>query len=463
MRRSLVVLVAVMAGLVAPTAHAASTIGQVFTPTAQTTATVAQTGVSNGVGYTVPSDGVITSWSFQADADGATVRLKAARRNSDGTYTIVGESDPQTAAANQQSTFATRVPVKAGDVIGTGASAGKTVAYTGANDDQVVLAPGDQPAGSTGNYSNVQGIRVDVTASIEPDVDGDGFGDETQDLCVNDATTQTRCAANLHLDATADKRSVYPGGQVGFKLTVTNAGPSLSAGVKVVAQLSDELKLVGTDSANCSGSPITCTVGDMAKDHQATITVVASAVRTGMGSIAAKVSSGTDDPDRSRNAAGATVAVGWRPGRCANVFSAGNQNDVKLGTAAGDLIDGLLGNDVLAGLGGADCLDGGPGNDRLGGDDGNDRLDGGPGNDTIKGGSGNDRIDGGAGNDRIDGGAGADRIKGGSGNDRIGAADRRRDTIDCGAGSRDTVTADRSDRVRRCEKVIYARTKAKRR
>jgi hypothetical protein len=79
MRRTLVVLVVVMAGLLAPTAHAASTIGQVFTPTAQTTATVAQTGISTGVGYTVPRNGVITSWSFQADTDGSTVRLKAAR------------------------------------------------------------------------------------------------------------------------------------------------------------------------------------------------------------------------------------------------------------------------------------------------------------------------------------------------------------------------------------------------
>jgi uncharacterized repeat protein (TIGR01451 family) len=400
---------------------------------------------------------VITSWNFQADTDGATVRLKAARPNADGTWTIVGESDWQTAAPDQQSSFPARIPVRAGDVIGTSSSAGKTVAYTGANDDQVVLSPGDQPAGSSGPYTNVQGIRVDVSASLEADADNDGSGDETQDLCTNDPSTQTRCAANLRLRATADKRTVYPGGTVGFNLTVTNIGPSLSSGVTVVAQLSDELKLVSIDGAVCSGTPITCPLGDLAKDQQVTLRVLATALRTGSGSIAAKTISKTADPDTSANAAGAIVSVAWRPGRCANVFGTTAKNDVRRGTRAGDRIDGGLGNDVLAGLGGADCLNGGLGNDRIGGDDGNDSLNGGPGNDIIKGGSGNDRIDGGSGADRIDGGSGADRIDGGSGNDRINAVDGSRDTIDCGPGSRDAVTADRSDRIRHCEKILYAK------
>jgi hypothetical protein len=35
--------------------------------------------------------------------------------------------------------------------------------------------------------------------------------------------------------------------------------------------------------------------------------------------------------------------------------------------------------------------------------------------------------------------------------------DGSRDTIDCGPGSRDAVTADRSDRIRHCEKILYAK------
>jgi Ca2+-binding RTX toxin-like protein len=51
------------------------------------------------------------------------------------------------------------------------------------------------------------------------------------------------------------------------------------------------------------------------------------------------------------------------------------------------------------------------------------------------------------------GGAGSDRISGGAGNDVIRAKDGTRDVIRCGAG-RDTVVADRSDKVRKdCERV----------
>jgi hypothetical protein len=52
-RRSLALaaLIAALACLDAPGAFAATTIGQVFTPTAQTTATVVQTGIGSGVGY----------------------------------------------------------------------------------------------------------------------------------------------------------------------------------------------------------------------------------------------------------------------------------------------------------------------------------------------------------------------------------------------------------------------------
>jgi hypothetical protein len=35
-----------------------------------------------------------------------------------------------------------------------------------------------------------------VAASIEPDADGDGFGDETQDACPSQAGTQGQCVSN---------------------------------------------------------------------------------------------------------------------------------------------------------------------------------------------------------------------------------------------------------------------------
>jgi Ca2+-binding RTX toxin-like protein len=186
------------------------------------------------------------------------------------------------------------------------------------------------------------------------------------------------------------------------------------------------------------------------------------------------------------------------------------------GTPGNDRILGLGGDDRLLGSAGNDCLNGGfdfdlliggPGDDRLAGSNGDDRLDGGPGADdllgeqdvdTLDGGPGSDRLWGGGasdvirgaaaadvlrgqgGNDRLSGGGGRDTLAGGPGNDRISevpaayvateplntgsnrvageggrdvvdVANGKRDSVDCGGG-RDTVKADKRDRLRLCER-----------
>src|SRR4051794_10313261 len=423
MRRVLPIAVAALLAMV-PSANAATTIGQVFTPTAQTTATVAQTGITSGTGYTVPSDGVITAWGFQADPDGAALRLTVVRSLGGDQYTVVGESDPVTATPNQTQSFSTRVPVKAGDYVGTVASSGKSVAYTGAQTDTVVLTPGDQPPGSSGTYSNVQGIRMDVTATIEPDADGDGFGDETQDICPTDPTLQTKCLADLSTHVSLSRKSANPGEEVRFDVAIRNGGPSVSTGVKLRAELSPELKLMGASGANCSGGPtITCQVGDVGRDANPVVSFVARADAVGIGTIAVQADGTTEDGNEANNAAGGSLFVIWKRGRCANEIGATDRRNVLRGTIAGDLIDALAGNDIIGGRGGADCIAGGAGDDHISGDGGADRISGDEGNDILDGGSGNDRVDGGAGKDRIAGGTGADRLNGGSGNDSVNAVD----------------------------------------
>lgn len=159
------------------------------------------------------------------------------------------------------------------------------------------------------------------------------------------------------------------------------------------------------------------------------------------------------------------------PGRCANRRDANDTGDRLSGTAFGDLLVGGAGNDRLSGAAGDDCLRGRAGRDRLSGGDGDDSvsgeagndtvsggegrdtLSGGDGNDTVSGGNGNDRLGGGAGNDKINGGQGLNTYSGGAGDDNIVAANGRRETIDCGAGKKDRVRADRTDNVRGCETV----------
>jgi hypothetical protein len=167
-----------------------------------------------------------------------------------------------------------------------------------------------------------------------------------------------------------------------------------------------------------------------------------------------------------------------------------NGNDTLNGTDAGEKICGLLGNDVIeanggndtvfgdicdvkaklgsaqAGAGGNDTVNGGTGNDtvygaagndKLTGGDGNDKLFGGDGNDTLSGGKGKDALDGGKGNDRLTGGTEVNTYKGGSGDDTVNAKNGKVDTIDCGAGKKDSANVDKRDKVKGCEKVKRAK------
>ncbi|MGK9167728.1 hypothetical protein KXR53_15590 [Inquilinus limosus] len=77
-------------------------------------------------------------------------------------------------------------------------------------------------------------------------------------------------------------------------------------------------------------------------------------------------------------------------------------NDIRVGTAGADTMNGWLGNDQI---------DGGSGNDQLSGGTGEDLLKGGAGADNLKGGLGQDVLIGGAGTDIMSGGDDADMFR----------------------------------------------------
>jgi Ca2+-binding RTX toxin-like protein len=157
---------------------------------------------------------------------------------------------------------------------------------------------------------------------------------------------------------------------------------------------------------------------------------------------------GNDTGDRMFGRGGDDVMYGFAGDDC--LYGQGG-NDWMDGGVGRDLIDGGPGNDRGFGGAGNDRLYGRGGSDRLDGGPGSDRINGGPGNDRLIGGPGNDLIYGGPGNDRIYAGPGRDVIHAGAGNDWIDSRDGRRDIVDCGPG-RDTVRADRVDRLIGCER-----------
>jgi len=182
-------------GLVGPSAaSAATTVGATFPPTTlNCDSTYLAADPPSGL-YAVPSPGVITSWSFQAGAAVAPLRLKLGRAEGPlGTFTIVGQSDFATPVANQLNTFPTRITVSAGDLLGLyatssipcGQNTGGAGVWTGGPADQ-------QPGTSSGTYTPGPG-SLDVSAVLEPDADNDGFGDETQDCAPGDASLAASC------------------------------------------------------------------------------------------------------------------------------------------------------------------------------------------------------------------------------------------------------------------------------
>ena len=133
----------------------------------------------------------------------------------------------------------------------------------------------------------------------------------------------------------------------------------------------------------------------------------------------------------------------------------GSSTDRIEGGFGDDVLHGQSGNDRVNGSRGGDRINGGSSNDVISAGSSGDRVAGDEGNDRINGNSGNDLLKGNSGKDRITGSTGRDRISSGSGADRINSRDGQRDRVNCGSGRRDTVVADRRDRVSgNCERVL---------
>jgi hypothetical protein len=148
--------------------------------------TLAQQSFEGYVHAYLPGGGVITRWSARL-APGSSARLRVLRENAFD-YTSVAQSAPGTAgAAGGVATFNTRIPLEpGGHVIGMDLISGSIATDAHADDDgtrtvfwQPVLA-----AGATRADDGGFGHELMLNATVEPDDDGDGYGDETQDACV---------------------------------------------------------------------------------------------------------------------------------------------------------------------------------------------------------------------------------------------------------------------------------------
>ena len=122
-------------------------------------------------------------------------------------------------------------------------------------------AAGDSAVNSTRTYAPV-GVpaQVPVSATVEPDVDGDGFGDETQEKCPRSRAIQTECPP-VTLD------SVLTPGKTSLAVLVTASpqAPVSVSGVVTVAKPPKKARRSATKQIKLAKVTQTVAVGQIAR------------------------------------------------------------------------------------------------------------------------------------------------------------------------------------------------------
>ena len=287
-----------------------------------------------GAALTAPSDGVLVRWRVKAGAGNTetAANLRVIRGiGALSTGVVTGRTETVPAGAGI-STFNTRLPINAGEYIGIDVpiNKGQFVAPSGSgtlDGWEPPLADGESRAPT---FSG--GYELAVNADLESDADHDGYGDESQDACPNDASNTCGTAPPPPPPPTTTPTSTSPG-------SGTGSAPAAAA------------LLPGA----CANTPATGTPGS-------------------------DTLNGTNAGDRIGGGAGNDLIRGLAGDDCLG------------GGSGNDRVSGGSGNDELAGNSGNDALRGAGGNDGLSGGRGADLLIGGSGRNTYSGGFGNDRI-----------------------------------------------------------------------
>jgi len=182
---------------------------------------------------TAPVNGVVTSWKVNSGvAEGTPEQMRVLRpTGAPNEFLTVGESAEQTVVQGAN-VFPTRIPVQAGDHFGVFGTVLDVVFCGGADSGDTAGAFVLSAAvGSAHVFTPTTTVRIPMIAVIEPDKDGDGYGDETQDKCPQSAATQGPCPT-IALDAfpivlkrsvlvlvsASSESSVHVFGQVGWKV-----------------------------------------------------------------------------------------------------------------------------------------------------------------------------------------------------------------------------------------------------
>jgi hypothetical protein len=160
-----------VAGLLAASAAGASgavTVGQTFTPSG---GAAACGNDRTWLEYPVPANGLITSWSFLADASPPELKFKLARPT--GTtreYTVVAESVLKAPVPNALNTYSIQAPAQAGDLIGF-YTATMNDCLRGISTGPTTFARNGEAAFGVPATFSPSTVQLDLSAALEPDPD----------------------------------------------------------------------------------------------------------------------------------------------------------------------------------------------------------------------------------------------------------------------------------------------------
>jgi hypothetical protein len=196
-------------------ATASVTIGQVapsYAATGCSNCAAFQYTTDSGNSYTVPTGGVITKFMMRSSTTAPTpletAQFFVVRPISGANFSMVKNLDPLPFAglpADTVEIFPVRVSVQPGDLIGNHWSTSTVngfFAAGSANTFKTSATISSTPSGTTFTATDAlfpgsATSRLNLQATIEPDADADGYGDETQDGCPKNPLVHSTCGKPL--------------------------------------------------------------------------------------------------------------------------------------------------------------------------------------------------------------------------------------------------------------------------
>ena len=176
--------------------------------------------------YTVPGAGVLTSVSHDEGVTAGMFRLLLLGPGSGPTARAIRGYTPKlNAPANTLSTYPVRIPVIPGTELGIytetgGMSSAKTSANLADSYGGTVVDPTTVPEFMLSSTNTLR--LVNISAVWEPDVDGDGYGDVSQDLCPQSKLSAAACPAP---DTTVTKKPKKSSTKRKAKIKFTSSVP----------------------------------------------------------------------------------------------------------------------------------------------------------------------------------------------------------------------------------------------